>query len=195
MDVGAFRGDWARICIDIFPEATITCIEPQDSPQEELKKIANEHSNVKVMQTLLGRSESYIPFEEIGPGSSILLGNKNTGMAKPMTTIDALIEKGHCRPPELLKLDVQGYELEILEGYSRNFDACQVIQCEISLLPIVPGAPLLHEAVNYFYRRGFVMFDVDELIRAPSDGAVWQADTLFCRIDSPLRRRVWRKRA
>jgi FkbM family methyltransferase len=192
MDVGAFRGDWARICIDIFPEATITCIEPQDSPQEELKKIANEHSNVKVMQTLLGRSESYIPFEEIGPGSSILLGKKNAGTAKRMTTIDALIGGGHCKPPELLKLDVQGYELEILEGYTRNFDRCQVIQIEVSLLPIVQGAPLLHEVVSYLYGRGFVMLDIDELIRAPSDGATWQIDALFCRTDSPLRReRVW----
>ena len=194
MDVGAFRGDWARICIDIFPEATITCIEPQDSPQEELKKIANGHSNVKVMQTLLGRSEcENVPFKEIGSGSSVLL-NSAGGTKKPMTTIDALVEGGHCGPPELLKLDVQGYELEILGGYNHNFDNCQVIQIEISLLPIIKGAPLLHEVVHYLYRRGFVMFDIEELIRAPSDGGIWQIDAIFCRLNSPLRtNRLWRK--
>ena len=93
-----------------------------------------------------------------------------------MTTIDALIEGGECKPPELLKLDVQGYEIEVLEGWKKKFDDCQVIQIEISLLPIVQGAPLLHEVVEYLYKRGFVMFDVDELIRAPSDGAVWQIE-------------------
>jgi hypothetical protein len=37
------------------------------------------------------------------------------------------------------------------------------------------------------------MFDVDELIRAPSDDAVWQIDAIFCRMDSPLlKQRVWR---
>jgi hypothetical protein len=110
-----------------------------------------------------------------------------------MTSIDALIEWGYCQPPELLKLDVQGYELEILEGYKRHFDACQVIQSEISLVPIIEGAPLLHDVVNYLHERRFVMFDVDELIRAPSDGAVWQIDALFCRMDSRLRKdRVWK---
>jgi len=196
MDVGAFRGDWARICIDIFPKAAITCVEPQDAPYGELRKLADKHPNVKIVQTLLGRSENSAPFEEIGPGSSILSGNKETRSTKPMTTIDALVERGQCRPPELLKLDVQGYELEILEGYTRNFDCCQVIQIEISLLPIVKGAPVLYDVVSYLYKRGFVMFDVDELISAPSDGAVWQIDALFCHVDSPLRTdRVWRAKS
>jgi len=92
-------------------------------------------------------------------------------------------------------LDVQGYEVEVLEGWTIGFDRCEVIQSEISLLPIVPKAPLLHEFVSYLYKRGFVMFDVDELIRAPSDGATWQIDAMFCRLDSYLRtERVWRKK-
>jgi FkbM family methyltransferase len=195
VDVGAFRGDWARICHDIFPEATITCVEPQEACQEELRKLASQYSNIKVIRTLLGKTEQEnVPFKEIGSGSSVLLDCEG-GFRKPMTTIDALIADGHCKPPELLKIDVQGYELEILEGYTRSFDCCQTIQIEISLLPIVQGAPLLHEVVNYLYKRGFVMFDVDELIRAPSDGAVWQIDALFCRIGSPLRmKRTWRKK-
>jgi FkbM family methyltransferase len=196
MDVGAFKGDWTRICLDIFPGAAIMCIEPQDAPQEELNKLASEHSNVKVIQTLLGRTErENVPFEEIGSGSSVLL-NSRKEEKRSMTTINSLIESGLCKPPELLKLDVQGYELEVLEGYTHDFDACKVIQCEISLLPIVQGAPLLHEVVSYLYKRGFVMFDVDELIRAPSDGATWQIDALFCCVDSPLRtKRIWRRTA
>jgi FkbM family methyltransferase len=196
MDVGSFRGDWTRVCLDVFPEASITCIEPQDAPQEELTKLAGKHSNVNVFQTLLGKFDhKSIPFKEVGSGSSVLMDSMG-GTQKPMTTIDALIESGHCKPPELLKLDVQGYEIEVLEGWSIGFDRCQVIQTEISLLPIVQGAPILHEVVSYFYQRGFVMFDVDEVIRAPSDGAVWQLDALFCRIGSPLRtKRVWRSEA
>jgi FkbM family methyltransferase len=192
MDVGAFKGDWARICLNIFPKAMITCVEPQDGPQKELKKIANEYSNIKIIQALLGKSAfGNVSFKEIGSGSSVLL-NSCEGCQRPMTTIDALIRGGYCKAPELLKLDVQGYELEVLEGYTQNFDICQVIQIEINLLPIVQGAPLLHEVIPYLYKRNFVMFDVDELICAPSDGAVWQIDALFCRMESFLRRkRVW----
>ena len=90
-------------------------------------------------------------------------------------------------------LKAQGYELEVLAGYEKHLQACEVPQVELSLLPIVPGAPLIHDVLAYLSTRSFVMFDVDELIRSPSDGAVWQIDALFCHEVSPLRsRRAWR---
>ena len=60
-------------------------------------------------------------------------------------------------------------------------------------LAICLGAPPLDKAIAYVNHRGFVLFDVDELIRSPSDGTVRQIDALFCRADSPLRnQRRWR---
>jgi hypothetical protein len=51
---------------------------------------------------------------------------------------------------------------------------------------------LFHELIAYLQCRGFLMFDVTELIRSPSDGAIWQIDALFCRVASKLRlERVW----
>jgi len=197
MDVGAFKGDWARVSLNIFPEATIFCIEPQNQTQHDLQELAREHSNIKVIQTLLGRSErENVPFQQIGQASSLLLCNKNTKMTSPMATIDSLIESGLCEPPELLKLDVNGYEIEVLKGWTKRFQFCQVVQSEINLLPSVPGAPLLNEIVAYLYERGFVIYDIEEFIRAPSDGTVWLIDALFCRIDSPFRKeRVWRPKS
>ncbi|MBP1731652.1 MAG: hypothetical protein H6Q55_2081 [Deltaproteobacteria bacterium] len=192
MDVGAFLGNWARICLSVFPKTKLTCIEPQDARQKDLQELAEQHPNVRILQVLLGRQERCdVPFAEIGPGSSVLLPSSGE-TSKQMTTIDHLIETRVCEAPELLKLDVQGYEMEVLEGYTRHFDACQVIQCELSLLPLVPGAPLLHDIVAYLKSRDFVMCDIDEIIHSPGDGAVWQVDALFCRIDSPLRtERAW----
>ena len=194
MDVGAFRGDWTKICLEIFPDASITCVEPQDGLQDTLRELAERHPNIHIIQTLLGRSvNNNVRFDEQGPGSSVLL-TSSVGTVKKMTTVDKLIENNLCNAPELLKLDAQGYEVEILEGYTKYFDTCQVIQCELSLLPLVPQAPLLAEVVAYFHNRGFVMFDVEEIIHSPSDGAVWQIDALFCRINSPLRgQRIWAK--
>jgi Methyltransferase FkbM domain len=109
-----------------------------------------------------------------------------------MWRIDTLIDEG-LAPPDFAKLDVQGYELEVLAGFEKHLPSCQWLQLELSLLPIAPGGALLHEVLGYLKERGFVMFDVNELIRAPSDGAVWQIDALFCREDSPLRQeRIWR---
>jgi len=194
MDVGAYRGDWTKMCLKVFPDARIMCIEPQDGLQGPLQELARRHPNIHIIQTLLGRSvNNNVPFNEQGSGSSVLLTGA-VGTVKKMTTVDKLIQSNLCNAPEFLKLDAQGYEVEILEGYTKNFSVCQVIQCELSLLPLVPQAPLLAEVVTYLRTRGFVMFDIEEVIHSPSDGAVWQIDALFCRADSDLRnQRVWIK--
>ncbi len=193
VDVGAYRGQWASTCLEVFPHAKMVCIEPQEEPQDELRRLAHKYPNFRVIQTLVGAKPwQDVPFQEVGSGSSVLDSASAGVKCRSMTTIDALIEDGQCAPPELLKLDVQGYEIEVLEGWTKGFECCQVIQCELSLLSLVAGSPLLHEVVAYFQRRGFVLFDVDEIIRAPSDGAVWQIDAIFCRTDSPLRtNRAW----
>ena len=193
IDVGAFEGDWARSCLGVFPQAFITCIEPQDSKQARLRALGSQVPNIQVIQTLLGdTSLPDVPFVEMGSGSSVFESAGKAISTKPMTTIDALIESGRCKPPDFIKLDVQGYEIHVLEGFSIGFDRCEVIQCEASLLPLIPGGPLISELVSYLEKRGFVMFDVTELIRSPSDGAVWQIDALFCRRNSRLRgERVW----
>ena len=192
MDVGAFKGDWARICMEIYPSSQITCIEPQELAQGYLHRIAVENPKVRVIQALLGRRvKEDVPFQEVGSGSSVWSGG-STDRTRPMATIDTLVESGCCCAPELLKLDVQGYEMEVLEGFTKHFACCQVIQCEISLMPLVKGSPLMKEMVAYLHAREFVMFDVTDLFRSTSDGALWQMDAIFCRVDSPLRsRRVW----
>ncbi|HME43774.1 MAG TPA: FkbM family methyltransferase [Syntrophorhabdales bacterium] len=193
-DVGAFHGDWTRICLEIFPKAEITCVEPQEEAKFILSELTSAYTNVRAIQILLGKEVSNsIPFTEEGPGSSVL-GNGLKRSRRSMTTLDNLIETGVSKPPQLLKLDVQGYETEILKGYTKYFHSCEVIQCELSLLPLLTDAPLLDEVVSYLRQRDFVMFDIEEIIQAPSDGAVWQIDALFCRKDSPLRtERMWRR--
>ena len=193
IDVGAFHGKWTRACLDVFPKAEITCVEPQEKARSVLSELSSAHSNVRVVQTLLGKeTRDSVPFADEGSGSSVL-GVGPRLNPKPMTTLDNLIEAGVSKPPQLIKLDVQGYEIEVLEGYTKYFDSCEIIQCELSLLPLVPEAPLLQETVSYLNERGFVMFDIDEIIHGPNDGAVWQIDAIFCRTGSPLRaERVWR---
>lgn len=194
LDVGAFRGEWARMCLGVFPEAHITCVEPQESQQQTLADLASQAKNIKVIQVLLGKTDSFsVPFSEMGPGSSVLFANQEKSTTKPMKTIDTLIKSEQIASPHFLKLDVQGYEIEVLEGWTKGFEQCEVIQCEIGLLPLIPKAPLLHDVVSYLYNREFMMFDVTELIRSPSDAAVWQIDVLFCRKNSLLRdNRIWR---
>jgi FkbM family methyltransferase len=193
LDIGAYRGEWARVVLEVWPETSVLCVEPQQAPQKELRQFARQNaSRITIKQGLLGTSNcDAVQFAEVGTGSSVLASQLGAS-TRPMWRIDTLVDEG-LAPPDFVKLDVQGYELGVLAGFEKNLRHCHLLQLELSLLPIVPGGALLHEVVAYLKERGFVMFDVDELIRAPSDGAVWQIDALFCREDSLLRQdRTWR---
>ncbi len=75
-----------------------------------------------------------------------------------------------------------------MHGFERHFQDCAVLQLELSLLPLIQGAPTIAEVIAYLNERNFVLFDIDEFIRAPLDGAVWQVGAFFCAHDSPLRK-------
>jgi hypothetical protein len=105
----------------------------------------------------------------------------------PMTTLDAVV------PAEarnaLLKLDVQGYELEVLAGGPRTLAGAAAVLIEVSLLPYNEGAPLLAEVVSYLHARGFLSYDVCGALRRREDLALWQTDLLFLPEQSRLRER------
>jgi FkbM family methyltransferase len=193
LDVGAYLGDWTRLCLDVWPDASAVCVEPQQGAQDSLQKLSRSRApKVIVKQGLLGDADrTDIPFLDSGTGSSVLARDP-PGSLCVMWRIDTLIDQGMALP-DLVKIDTQGYELAVLSGFERHLQRCKVLQVELSLLPIVPGAAMLHEVVAYLYQRGFVLFDIEEFIRSPSDGAMWQIDAIFCREDSPLRlERTWR---
>jgi hypothetical protein len=55
-----------------------------------------------------------------------------------------------------LKIDVQGFDLEVAEGAAGCLGDFVGLQAEASLLPLYAGAPVYEETLAYFRSRGFV---------------------------------------
>lgn len=181
VDVGAYRGEWAKLFASEFPNADILCVEPQSSCQPFLGELQKRNGRVRVLQALVGaRDQVNVPFHETGTGSSVLESTDASG-TKPMYRLDTLIGNGTCRPPEFLKLDVQGLELAVLDGWQTTFDKCHVVQMEVSLLPLIAGGPLAKDVIARMDQLGFDLYEINEFIRSPSDGGLWQLDVLFVR--------------
>jgi hypothetical protein len=89
--------------------------------------------------------------------------------------------------PDLLKLDVQGYELWVLKGAEESLPGIRVILAEVNRLDIHKGVPLLHEMTGWLFQRGYGAHDICGLTRRPLDDALWQVDTIFVRRDDALR--------
>jgi len=110
----------------------------------------------------------------------------------PMRRLDD-IGVNEYQSPLMMKLDVQGFELEVLAGATETLKRTEVILSEVSLLPYNKGAPLMHEVIGYLAERDFLPYDICGGWRRESDGALAQTDIIFVRRDSDLRahRKFW----
>lgn len=81
----------------------------------------------------------------------------------------------------LLKIDTQGYELEVLKGAEETVAAVGAIQTEMSFQPLYGGQPLFDEVYAYLAERGFTVFDIIPGFSDPRSGRLLQADGIFVR--------------
>ena len=79
---------------------------------------------------------------------------------------------------DFLKLDVQGYELEVLRGASNLLCQTQFVYLETSLIQTNEECPVFFEVINYLSEKGFRLLDFCSQVRR-KDGALWQTDLLF----------------
>jgi FkbM family methyltransferase len=83
-----------------------------------------------------------------------------------------------------LKLDVQGYELEVLRGAETTLDCVCAIEAELSLVALYGGGPLLEEVVQYVDCRGFELVSIEGITEEPETGQMLQLDGIFVRPSS-----------
>jgi FkbM family methyltransferase len=84
-------------------------------------------------------------------------------------------------PIDLIKIDVQGAELDILKGGEKTMRNASYALLELSLLDYNQGAPLIGEVIDKMIEYGFCIVDILEYHRFPHlyGGAIFQIDALF----------------
>jgi FkbM family methyltransferase len=81
----------------------------------------------------------------------------------------------------LLKIDVQGYERQVLEGASRVLSACLAVHTEMSLLPLYEGQILARELWDMLVAQGFEPWSLEPCFRNPATFRMLQLDGVFVR--------------
>lgn len=202
IDIGAYVGDWSQAAATIWPSAAYHLIEAQPDKAPRLMKLARDLSSGSHFYSALLAAESGIEtdFYTMETGSSILA--ERTTFARSVQklktqTLDIVLEKAGLPQGCLLKLDVQGYELEVLKGGAQVLKRSDVLLAEVSLLEYNQGAPLFAEVLAFLHERGFLPYDICSLTRRESDLALFQADVIFVRQGHALRqhKRFWKREA
>jgi len=183
VDVGAYHGEWTKIFKSVFPGSRMLMIEAQEGKRAVLTSVANGFgSGVELEIALLGPTDgAEVEFQEMETGSSVFAESSpypRTSTTRQTHTLDSVLKKGDRPRADFLKLDVQGYELEVLAGASEALAQVEALLLEVSVLPVNKGCPLFAEVVAFADRAGFQLFDFCSQVRR-NDGVLWQTDLLF----------------
>jgi FkbM family methyltransferase len=195
LDVGANLGRWSEMAAEPFPRARFFLIEPQMEMKGSLDTFCERHPGSRWFQAGAGAAPGELPLTlwDDYQGSSFLpdpsLPEEPSGRQRrvPIVTVDSLLETGAIVMPDLVKLDVQGFELEALKGATRLFGPVEAFILETSLFRFMPRMPLLHEVVAFMADRHYYAYDFGGWLRRPYDRALGQTDICFARENGILR--------
>ncbi len=189
LDIGAYEGEFSILARQFFSDAAVLMVEPQPQKRAGLDALATAlGGDVRVESVLLGDEDCdgrafhqlRTPFGSTGSSLYEELSDyPRDVLTLPMRRLDSLVRSHEGRVFDLVKIDVQGAELDVLRGASAMIGTVQALCIELSLHPVNRGAPLLAEVVATLDQMGFAMCDAVPL---PRDGGLQkQIDAVFVR--------------
>jgi FkbM family methyltransferase len=181
-DIGANKGEWSKAALRNLSVYRIYAFEPIIEMRDFFKA-----KKISVFSELLSNNFDTVDFHystnyDGSTGSSIYPENTTFGSMMKVekrntVTLDSLIA-GHNLPfPSLIKIDVQGAELKVLEGAIKCLSAVQFIICELPISEYNIGAPNTSEYFDYFEKLGFLPIEIIE--QHFSQDRLLQFDVLF----------------
>jgi len=193
LDVGAYKGSFSYGVMRTLPQAHIYAFEPLPDHFAALKKLEGR-ARLKAFPVALGNAQGETSFHRsaFSASSSVLVMSAAHREAFPETAggeevrvalgrLDDYAAELALERPALLKVDVQGYELEVLKGALETLKAVDYALVEISLAPLYEGQPSFDAIYAFMDAQGFEYAgDFDQLL-SRQDGRVLQVDAIFVR--------------
>lgn len=195
IDAGANVGAFASFVLDLFPESLVHAIEPQPGCKMALDVLREQSpGRLSIHSVALGTPEQdgkdlqlASDATSTSTGAHVILQEDVTvGIKVPCVTLDRLME-GVLERDEgaLLKLDLQGYELQALLGGMATLARCDVVLTEVSFYAQA-YEPSISELVTFMAGQGFELYDIASLFARPRDDRPRQGDFIFLRRDCAL---------
>ena len=191
VDIGANRGQFSLAVRRWAPEAEVVAFEPLDRPASVFCKVFKDDSSVILHKTAIGpeTGEATIHVSDADDSSSLLPISKaqqrlfpGTGeistVTIPVGRLADFVAPKEIVHPALLKIDVQGYELAVLEGCQDLIECFSQVYVECSFVELYTGQAFAHEIIAWLQRKKFYLKGIYNLYYDKQGQAV-QGDFLF----------------
>ena len=197
VDGGANKGAVTARLLDALPGSRLHAFEPQPRLARKLAKHFRDEPRVTVHALALGEAAATLPLSVLSrPTLSSLLAptgirDKYDGQDLPITeTVPVPVVRLDAVLPQadVIKLDLQGYELPALRGASGILAGVTVVVAETARYPLYAGQALLPELTAYLAEFGLHLDGVYDLYRDPA-GRIASGDAVFVREDQEEKRR------
>jgi FkbM family methyltransferase len=196
IDGGANVGQWSAIASTIFDEATFHLIEPQPacharlrqtftSPRFQLHPVALTRPGVSTVRLAsLGGGG-------VGTGAFVTTSNHESNVdivERPAVTLDSLFAGSLGAPDRaLLKLDLEGHEIEALDGAAAMIGSVEVLVIEVTFFDIYSkNHRLFDDVLRSVGALGFALYDFAALYPRARDQRLRMGDAIFVARGSPL---------
>ncbi len=168
IDVGANQGQFAIASAKAFQKAIVYSFEPLPNIFPILQKNVSSYPQIKLFNLALGSTEDTIDFyrNALSHASSALPISiyqqtqlpetaRTEKIQVPVRRLDQVWAELTLTGPVLLKLDVQGYEREVLEGATSILAQIDYLMFEVSFIPMYEGELLFSDMHEYVQSKGF----------------------------------------
>lgn len=190
-DLGGNRGQWTVLAKSIFPGVEIHAFEPLPDHCTAYTAKTQALANVHLHTVALGDRDAELEMDLTTFSDSASLLTPTATMAEtygvrpgrkvcvPVVRLDDWVAAHRLPLPDLLKLDLQGYELNALRGAPDCLSHARAIVMELSFLEYYSGQPAPGTLIAFLEQAGFRLagFSPD----LPAGRPLEQADALFLR--------------
>jgi len=179
LDIGANVGQFHQLFKTWYPSSYVYSVEASEDCEKYLQEITNDY-----YIGLLAENEDEYDFHIIShdplcTGMSLYKENTeiwdhySTSVKKKGITLDKLFENQEF---DLIKIDVQGAEIDVMNGGKNLCQKAKGIILEVSLTQYNENAPLYDEVISYM---GSINFKVAEILDTTKNEKSHQQDILF----------------